>query len=45
MIDKHLHDINITHPLQVDILKKLRHQQKCEYNELLPAGMSGNEFI
>jgi hypothetical protein len=44
-MDKHLLKIDISHPLQVGVLEKLRHDSTLSYAELLPDGFSGNEFL
>ena len=44
-MDKHLLNIDISHPLQLAVLEKLRHHRTLEYAQLLPDGFSGNEFL
>jgi len=43
-MDKHLLDINVSHPIQVSVMETLRHKEQISYSSLSPDGMSGNEF-
>jgi hypothetical protein len=43
--DTHLLGLDVSHPIQTTILDRLRHTEWLEYTELLPDGLSGNEFL
>jgi hypothetical protein len=44
-MDAHLLRINFSHPIQVTILDRLRHERHLEYSQIIPDGYSGNEFL